>query len=83
VVPDSVHPPGLVPIATVMLAVELVTVLLNASCNRHLHRGEMATPAVELLGWAVKASFEAAAALMLNPAEVAAAASGADAAASV
>src|SRR4051812_37344365 len=32
VVPDSVPPPGLVPMATVMLAVELVTVLLKASC---------------------------------------------------
>jgi hypothetical protein len=29
VVPDSVPPPGLVPMATVMLAVELVTVLLE------------------------------------------------------
>src|SRR5437868_6436439 len=33
VVPDSVPPPGLVPIATVMLAVEPVTVLPNASCT--------------------------------------------------
>jgi len=33
VVPDSVPPPGLVPIATVMLAVEPVTVFPNASCT--------------------------------------------------
>src|SRR6476659_1107443 len=71
VVPDSVPPPGLVPIATVMLAVELGTVLLNASCTATCTAGAMETPAVALLGCRVNASFEAAAALMLNPAEVA------------
>src|SRR3954469_24021097 len=80
--PDSVPPPGLVPIATVMLAVELVTVLLNVSCTVTCTAGEMLAPAVALLGWTVKASFEAAAGLMLNPAEVAPV-SGADAAVSV
>src|SRR3954462_1089100 len=71
VVPDSVPPPGLVPMATVMLAVELVTVFPNVSCTATWTGGEMLAPAVGLLGWTVKASFEAAAGLMLNPAEVA------------
>src|SRR5512141_2752111 len=79
VVPDNVPPPGLVPIATEMLALELVTVLLNASCTVTCTAGEMATPAVALLGWTVKASLEAIAGLMLNAAEVAPV-SGADAA---
>src|SRR3954447_11294307 len=71
VVPESAPPPGLVPIATVMLAVELVTVLLKASCTVTCTAGETETPAVALVGWVVKASFEAAAGLMLNPEEVA------------
>src|SRR5437763_8861686 len=71
VVPDSVPPPGLVPMATVMLAVELVTVLLKASCTVTCTDGEIDTPAVALLGWTVKASLAAAAGLMVNAAEVA------------
>src|SRR5512138_2526037 len=71
VVPESVPPPGLVPIATVMLAVELVTVLVNASCTVTCTAGAIATPAVALDGWNVKASLEAAAGVMLNAAEVA------------
>src|SRR5205814_337628 len=71
VVPDSVPPPGLVPIATVMLAVELVTVLLNASCTVTCTAGLIATPAVALVGWTAKASLEAAAGVMLNADEVA------------
>src|SRR3954466_13505654 len=71
VVPDSVPPPGLVPIATVMLAVELVTVLPNASCTATCTAGAMATPAVALVGWTMKASLEAAAGLMLNADDVA------------
>src|SRR5689334_23178060 len=82
VVPDSVPPPGLVPIATVTFAVELVTVLPNASCTATCTAGETLAPAVALLGWTVKATFEAAAALMLNAAEVAPV-SGEDAAVSV
>src|SRR5438034_353326 len=82
VVPDSVPPPGLVPIATVMLAVEPVTVLLNASCTVTCTAGLIATPAVALLGCTVKASLDAAAALMLQVAELAPL-SGADAAVSV
>src|SRR5688572_29990168 len=82
VVPDSVPPPGLVPIATVMLAVELVTVLLKASCTATCTAGEIAEPAVALVGWTVNATFEAAPGVMLNALEVAPV-SGADAAVSV
>src|SRR3954463_3099966 len=71
VVPDSVPPPGLVPMATVMLAVELVTALPNASCTVACTAGLMALPAVAFVGCTVKASLEAAAGLMLNAAEVA------------
>src|SRR5262245_54321893 len=71
VVPDSVPPPGLVPMATVMLAVELVTVLPNVSCTATCTAGAMATPAVALVGWTMKASLEAAAGLMLKADEVA------------
>src|SRR5438128_4380494 len=82
VVPESVPPPGLVPIATVMLAVELVTVLLNASCTVTCTAGATATPAVALVGWTVKASLVAVAGLMLN-AELDAPESAPDAAVSV
>src|SRR5205809_940798 len=59
------------PIATVMLAVEAVTVLLNASCTVTCTAGAIATPAVALVGCTVNASLVAAAGLMLNPDEVA------------
>src|SRR6185295_1756945 len=65
-VPESVPPPGLVLMATVMLAVELVTVLLNASCTVTCTVGEMATPAISFVGCAVNASLAAAAGLMVN-----------------
>src|SRR3954465_14154725 len=81
-VPDSVPPPGLVPMATVMLALELVTVLLKASCTVTCTAGATATPAVAGVGWTVRPSLDAAAGLTLNPAEVAPV-SDADAAASV
>src|SRR5512140_726164 len=71
VVPPSVPPHGLLPIANVMLAVELVTVFPNASCTVTCTAGEMEAPAVALLGWTVKATLEAAAGLMLNAEEVA------------
>src|SRR4051812_45839941 len=71
VVPDSVPPPGLVPIATVMLAVELVTVLLNPSCTVTCPAGVIAAPAISSVGCAVNATLVAAAGLMLKPAEVA------------
>src|SRR4051812_20580376 len=82
VVPDSAPPPGLVPMATVTLAVELVTVLLNASCTVPCTGGAIATPATAFDGWTVKASLAAAAGVMLNPVDVAPA-SGADAAVNV
>src|SRR4051812_16912962 len=66
VVPDSVPPLGLVPMATVTLAVELVTVLSKASSTATWAAGEMGEPAVVLDGWTVNASFVAAAAVMLN-----------------
>src|SRR5512132_3813419 len=66
VVPESVPPPGLVPIATVMLAVELVTVLLNWSCTVTCTAGAMDAPATAFVGWTVKASLAAAAGLMAN-----------------
>src|SRR5689334_20182072 len=70
-VPDSVPPPGLVPMATVTIAVELVTVLLNASCTVTRTGGAIATPATAFDGWVVNASLVAAAGLMLNADEVA------------
>src|SRR6185295_5296721 len=70
-VPDSVPPPALVPMATVTLADELVTVLPNASCTVTCTAGLIATPAVAFAGWTLKASLLAAAGLMLNPDEVA------------
>src|SRR3954467_8992953 len=71
-VPDSVPPPGLAPMATVMVAVELVTVLLNASCTVTRTAGAMDTPAtVVVAGWTVNASWAAAAGLMVNGADVA------------
>src|SRR5689334_4057157 len=70
-VPDSVPPPGLVPMATVMLADELVTVLPNESCTATCTAGEIAAPAMALLGCTVKARREAAAGVMLNADEVA------------
>src|SRR5438045_6349611 len=71
VVPDSVPPPGLVPIATVMLAVELVTVFPNASCTATCTTGLIAAPAVAFVGCAVNATFDAAAGELLNAAELA------------
>src|SRR5262245_50075350 len=71
VVPDSVPPPGLKPMATVMLAVELVTVFPNVSCTATCTAGLIAAPAVVLVGCTVKASREAPAGLMVNAVEVA------------
>src|SRR3954466_9846408 len=81
-VPDSVPLPGLVPMATVTLAVELVTVLLNASCTVTCTAGAMDTPATVFAGWTVNASLAAAAGVMLNVADPALA-SGAEVALSV
>src|SRR5262245_11107012 len=82
VVPDSVPLPGLAPIATVMLAVEVGTVLPKASCTDTCTPGEMAAPAIALVGCTVNATLDAAAAPMLKVPEVAPV-SGADAAVSV
>src|SRR5436189_141736 len=71
VVPDSDPPPGLVPIDTVTIALELVTVLLKASSTVTCTAGAMETPAVALVGCTVKASLDAAAGVMLNVDEVA------------
>src|SRR5512140_84494 len=71
VVPVNVPPPGLVPIATVTFAVELVTVFPNASCTVTCTAGLMALPAVALAGCPVKATLEAAPGLMVNDHEVA------------
>src|SRR5262245_37946455 len=66
-VPDSTPPPGLTPIATVMLAVELVTVLPNVSSTATPTPPGLlsATPAVALFGWTVKATLLAAAGTMV------------------
>src|SRR5688572_2043184 len=60
-VPDSVPPPGLVPIATVMLAVELVTVFPNASCTATCTAGAIDAPALALAGCVTNATLSAAA----------------------
>src|SRR5436189_59731 len=57
--------------ATVMLAVELVTVLPNVSCTVTCTAGLIDAPAVVLVGCTMTASWEAAAGLMLNAVEVA------------
>src|SRR5438552_2077788 len=82
VVPDSAAARGVVQMGMVMMAVELVTVLLNASCTVTCTDGEIATPASSFVGWTVNASLVAAAGLMVNADEVAPV-SGADAAVSV
>src|SRR5512132_4215276 len=78
VVPDSVPPPGLAPIATLMSAVDLVSVLPKASCTATWTAGEMLAPAVALLGWTMNASRETEPAMMVS-AWLAEARSGADA----
>src|SRR4051812_18830141 len=71
VVPDSVPLPGLVPIATVMLALELVTVFPNASCTVTCTAGLIATPAVAVVGWTVNAKIGSASGRVRKAAEVA------------
>src|SRR5712691_447134 len=66
VVPERVPLAGLVPIATVMLVVAVVTVLPWASWTATRTAGAFTAPAAALLGCTVKASFAAAPALMLN-----------------
>ena len=64
VVPLSVPPLGLVPMASVTLSVALVTVLPNASRTVTCTAGLIATPPLVLLGCTVKASWLAAAGVM-------------------
>src|SRR3989442_757888 len=66
VVPERVPLAGLVPIATVMLVVAVITVLPWASWTATCTAGVIAAPAAVLLGCTVKTSFAAAPALMLN-----------------
>src|SRR5207247_9927302 len=66
VVPARVPLAGLVPIATVMLVVALVTVLPWASWTATCTAGVIAAPATASLGCTVNTSFVAAPALMLN-----------------
>ena len=60
VVPARVPLAGLVPIATVMLVVAVVTVLPCASWTATCTAGVFAAPATALLGCPMKASFAAA-----------------------
>src|SRR4051812_22592888 len=69
--PGSVPPTGMVPMATVVLADELVTVFPNASCTATCTAGLIDAPAVVVLGCTVKANREAPAGVMLNADEVA------------
>src|SRR5205809_700430 len=72
VVPVRAPLAGLVPIATVMLVVAVVTVLPWASWTATCTAGVLAAPATASLGCTVKTSFAAAPALMLNALLVAA-----------
>src|SRR5438034_1032097 len=69
VVPARVPLPGLVPIATVMLVVAVVTVLPWASWTVACTPGVIAAPAAAVLGCTVKTTFAAAPALMLRSEE--------------
>src|SRR5213082_2904722 len=66
VVPARVPLAGLVPMATVMLGVAVVTVLPWASWTATCTAGAIAAPAAALLGCTVKTSFAAAPTPMLN-----------------
>src|SRR5438309_703741 len=57
---------GMVPIASVMLVVAVVTVLPWASWTATCTAGVIAAPAAALLGCTVKTTFAAAPTLMLN-----------------
>ncbi len=66
VVPVRAPLAGLVPIATVMLVVAVVTVLPWASWTATCTAGVLAAPATASLGCTVKTSFAAAPALIVN-----------------
>ena len=65
-VPDSVPPPGFVPIATVTDDESVVTVFPKASCTVTTGWVPNAAPAVEVFGDVEKANFAAAPGVMLN-----------------
>jgi len=71
VVHDSVPPPGFVPIANVMLALDDVIVLPPASCTVTTGCVPNALPPVPAPGWVVNATFAAAPTVMLNVLDVA------------
>lgn len=71
VVPLNVPPPGLLPSAIVMAAVDEVTVLLKLSCTVTVGGPGILLPALAFPGCAVKASFAAAPGLILKAALVA------------
>jgi len=66
VVPESVPPPVLVPIATVTFPPNPVTVLPSPSCTVTVTAGVIVAPAVTLVGCPVKTRRFAAAGSMLN-----------------
>ena len=66
VVPDSVPPPGLFPIATVIDAVEEVIVFPKLSCTVAVVGPGIAVPAIAFPGWVVNAICEADPAAILN-----------------
>ena len=66
VVPDSVPPPGFVPITTVTNDESVVTVFPKASCTVTSGCVPNAAPAVEVFGDVEKANFAAAPGVMLN-----------------
>src|SRR5512140_2877157 len=71
VVPDNVPPPGLVPMATVMLAVEVVTVFPSTSCTATCTAGLIVAPALALVGCWRNATLEGTSGLMVNATDVA------------
>src|SRR5512143_908547 len=70
-VPESVPPPGLVPIAMAMLFDALVTRLPPASCTSTWTAGVIVAPAVVLVGWTRNPSLLAAPTVMVKGLEVA------------
>ncbi len=65
-VPESVPPPGLVPMATVTLPVKVGSLFPKASCAVACTAGVIVTPAVALLGGTVNTRCVAAPAAMLK-----------------
>ncbi len=78
--PDSVPPPGLAPIATLMLPAKPVATLLFTSSAVTVTAGLIATPATALLGCWLNTSCVAPAGVMLKAPDVAPATDGAVAA---